>query len=186
MTLFHNKYRIESARLKGWDYSNDGLYFVTICTHGRECLFGQIIDGEMKLNAIGEIVKQEWEKTNEIRKSVELNEYIIMPNHFHAIIGIWNENYQRVDNKRRDALQCVSTLESPHNFGKNNLSNIIRGFKSSTTRKINEYRNTPGKPVWQTRFYDHIIRYEKEFNNILIYIVNNPINWIEDDYFELN
>ncbi len=88
MTLFQDKYRVESTRLRGWDYSSAGLYFVTICTCGRECFFGDVVDGEMRLTHICEIVVDEWQKTPAIRTNIELDEWIVMPNHLHGIIVI--------------------------------------------------------------------------------------------------
>lgn len=158
MTLFRNKYRIESARLKDWDYSTTGFYFITICVKNRINLFGNIINREMILNEYGKIADQEWEQTGIMRENIELYESIIMPDHFHGIIRILLPS--------GDALPGVSTGE--------NISNIIRGFKSSTTSKINKLRNTPGIQIWQPRFYDRIIRDERELNNVRNYIIKNP------------
>ncbi|MBI5306978.1 MAG: transposase [Planctomycetes bacterium] len=91
MTLYKNKYRIESTRLKDWDYSRDGYYFVTICTQDKKCLFGDVIDEKMRLSAIGEMVADEWQKTPQIRKKVSLDTWIIMPNHVHGIVVINND-----------------------------------------------------------------------------------------------
>jgi len=86
--LFKNKYRILTTRLKGWDYSSPGWYYITICTKDRECLFGEINDREMKLNDLGEIVREEWEKSFQIRTELICDTYIIMPNHIHGLIGV--------------------------------------------------------------------------------------------------
>jgi REP element-mobilizing transposase RayT len=91
MTLYKKKYRIESTRLKDWDYSRDGYYFVTICTQDKKCFFGDVIDEKVQLSAIGEIVADEWQKTPQIRKNVSLDTWIIMPNHVHGIIVINND-----------------------------------------------------------------------------------------------
>ena len=90
MELFKNKYRIGSKRLKGWDYSGAGRYFVTICTGNRVCYFGDVADGKMKLSPIGEIVNDEWYKTEQVRQNVKLDEFVVMPNHLHGIIVITN------------------------------------------------------------------------------------------------
>ncbi len=90
MTLFKNKYRVESTRLKGWDYTAAGLYFVTVCAKNRECFFGNVVNAEMCLSPIGEIVADEWQQTPRVRPYVELDEWIIMPNHVHGIIAIGN------------------------------------------------------------------------------------------------
>ena len=92
MTLFRDRYRIESTRLPGWDYASDGVYFVSICTRDRECFLGAVVDGEMVLSAVGLIVAEEWLKTAQIRKNVSLDEWVVMPNHLHGIIYIHNSD----------------------------------------------------------------------------------------------
>lgn len=199
---FKNKYRIESIRLQNWDYRWAGAYFVTICTKDRQHYFGKIEDGKMILSTIGEIVKIEWIKTFGMRPDMNLDmgEFVIMPNHFHAIILIGKNEYninqlnerakERLDGGR-DAMHCVSTAnetanetaESKNKFGpqSKNLASVIRGFKIGVTtnaRKINlEF-------AWQPLFYDQIIRDEKSFENISNYIINNPANWFGDRFGE--
>jgi putative transposase len=166
MTLFNNKYRIESARLKGYDYSLPGEYFVTICAGGMVECFGNIVDGEMKRNDVGEKVAEEWQRTQEIRNNIMLDEWIVMPNHFHGIIII--ESF--VETPRRG----VSTKK----LKPNSLGSIVGQFKSITTKRI----RSNGHPEfsWQPRFYDHIIRDEKGLNAIREYIHNNPAQWEYD------
>jgi REP element-mobilizing transposase RayT len=195
MDKFRNKYRIPSTRLQHWDYRWAGAYFITICTHNRMHWFGEIVDGVMKLSEIGNIVQSEWLKTFELRPDMNIwmGEFVVMPNHFHAIIGIGKNEYNtqrdtQRDTQRRDAMHCVSTdkpdkPDEPQNqFGpqSKNLASIVRGFKSSVTiaaRKIN-----PGFQ-WQPRFYDHIIRNDESFQTISNYIINNPARWQEDKFF---
>lgn len=186
---FPNKYRIASARLKDWDYGCNAIYFVTICTHKREHYFGEIIEDKMKLNEIGELVQKEWIKTPEIRPdmNLELGEFVVMPNHFHAIITIGKNKY----NTCTDARHCVSTFDQTKNnkdarhgvstFGaqSKNLASIIRGFKSSVTVMA---RKTNPKFAWQSRFHDHIIRDFDSYHRIEQYIQNNPARWKEDEY----
>lgn len=172
----NQKHKRHSIRLKGYDYSEEGAYFVTIVTDHREILFGKVVDGQMVLNELGEIVKKEWLKTGELRQNIEIidDEFCIMPNHFHGIIVISEDT-------RRDTARRV-----PSQFGKpvtNSLSIVIGAFKSAVTKRINQIRNTPGSPVWQSRFYDHIIRHEKDYNKIANYIYMNPSDWIKDDNF---
>jgi REP element-mobilizing transposase RayT len=109
MTKFKDKYRVESTRLPGWDYAGAGWYFVTICTWNRECLFGEIVDGEMRLSSIGEIVAEEWQKTPDIRPNVVLDEWVIMPNHLHGIIVILEPRDRTVVEKSRS----VETSRQP-------------------------------------------------------------------------
>lgn len=172
MVLYKNKFKIESARLKDWDYSNPGWYYVTICTKDMKCWFGEVKNGKMNLNEAGRIVDAEWKNTPVIRKMVELDYYVIMPNHFHGIIIINGDENQTVVETHRDAsLRRV----------KNNLSDIIRGFKGSVTKQL----HTKYHPLfkWQTRFYDHIIRNEKDLYRIRTYIQNNPLKWEVDEYY---
>ena len=188
---FQNKYRIESTRLKHWDYGWNASYFITICTKDRNCFFGNVVDGEMVLNDIGKIAKTEWLKTFEMRPDMNLTmgEFVIMPNHFHAIIGIGENKYNTRPNGR-DAMHCVSTIindttntnKNPKNkFGpqSKNLASIIRGFKIGVTKNA---RLINPDFAWQSRFHDHIIRDEKSFQNITNYIINNPLNWSEDQF----
>ena len=151
---YQNRYRIPSARLQNWDYGTDAAYFVTICTKDRECYFGDVMDGTMQLSEMGEIVKTEWIKTFEMRPDMNLimDEYIIMPNHFHAIIIIGENEYNM---RGRDAMHCVSA-GTTNKFGpqSKNLASIIRGFKMGVTKNA---RQIHAGFEWQARFYDHII-----------------------------
>ena len=207
---YQNKYRIPSARLQNWDYGANGAYFITICTHNREHYFGEIINGEMILNELGRIVETEWMKTIEIRPdmNLEFGEFVVMPNHFHAIIIIGKNEYNtqcdaqrttyrrdahctdamhRVSTihnaQRTDAMHRVSTIESINKFGpqSKNLASIIRGFKSAVTTNA---RKIHADFAWQFRFHDHIIRNTDEFNRIQTYIANNPQNWDNDKFHE--
>ncbi len=185
MALFKDKYHIESIRLPGHDYSQEGAYFITICTHNRQCLFGNIVDGEIMLNKFGELVKTEWQKTGIIRPNIVIDAFVIMPNHLHGILII-NDDYCR------DTLQRVSTIGRKTNennqieqFGKptkNSIPTIVRLFKSITTKQINQIRQTPGIPVWQRNYYEHIIRDTDDLSRIRHYIADNPKNWNNDKY----
>ena len=171
INLHHRK----SIRLKEYNYASPGEYFVTICTHQRECLFGEIIKEEMVLNSLGLIVQEEWLKTEIIRPELELDEFIMMPNHLHGIIVINCEP----EIKKQAVVGthgCASLQRKPRSLGA-----IIAGFKSAATKRINEERNMSRTPVWQPRFYEHIIRNDKELNNIREYIVNNPMQWHVDE-----
>jgi len=159
-----------SVRLKGYDYSQSGAYFVTIVTWQRERLFGEIVDGEMRLNALGEIVRTEWERTAIVRPNVELGAYVVMPNHFHAIIIFTNDG---VGATRRVA-PTTRTLQS------GSLGAVMAQFKSIVTKQIYEIRGTPKMPVWQRNYYEHIIRNSDEANRIHLYIESNPVTWATD------
>ena len=187
---FHHR---RSIRLKGYDYSADGLYFITICTKERNHYFGRVIDGKMVLNERGQIVKNEWLNTINVRKDeVILHEYIVMPNHFHAIIEICRRGVSHTpqihtpqshtpqshtpddglttsDRGVCDTIDrgvCDTPLRSPSKT----LGSIIRGFKSAVTKQI-------GFPVWQRNYHEHIIRNTNAFTKISNYILNNPAQW---------
>jgi len=160
-----------SIRLTGYNYSRAGAYFVTICTRERACLFGQVIDGTMRLNGTGRMVEREWERTATVRPDIEIDTFVVMPNHFHGIIVI---------RPGRGTLQRAPTTER---FGKptsNTIPTIIRLFKSTTTKQINEARRAPGVPVWQRNYYEHVIRNEQSLSRVRQYIADNPGQWETD------
>jgi REP element-mobilizing transposase RayT len=161
-----------SVRLKDYDYSRTGAYFLTICTRDKECLFGEIINGEMHLNNFGMIVEQQWLKTPELRPQTELDAYVVMPNHFHAILliddsraGAWAGRVQYAPTARK-FLSPSQTLGA-----------IIRGFKSAVTTRINGIQQLSGLLVWQRNYYEHIIRSEQALNKIREYISASPLQW---------
>jgi REP element-mobilizing transposase RayT len=149
-------------RLKDYDYSKDGYYFITICSKGRKEFFGDISEGEINLNRYGEIVNQCWCNLPKHYLNCSLDSFVIMPNHVHGIIVIDNEN-------------VVGNGLKP--FPTHGLSEIIRGFKTFSSRKINEEIENNYKFQWQKSFYDHIIRSEKSLDLIREYIQNNPLKW---------
>lgn len=169
MKKFQNKYRIPSARAPFWDYSDDGCYFITICTADRECLFGNIINQAVWLSQAGEIVRDEWNRSFEIRNELFCDAFVIMPNHIHAILRISTP----VETHGRASLPPGGIAHRPPK----SISSFVAGFKSSATKRINEYRQTPGKPVWQTRFHDRIIRGPDEYDRIRDYIEKNVERW---------
>lgn len=157
-------------RLKHYDYSQSGWYFVTICTQNHKHHFGKIKNGKMILNEFGIIVKKYWNEIPIHYPTVELDESVIMPNHIHGIIVIDNDNVGD---------------ENFYPLHKTDLSNIIKGFKIGVTKwcKDNNYPNFK----WQRSFYDIIIRNEEELYNIRKYILQNPLNWsLEKDILNLD
>jgi putative transposase len=166
----------KSNRLKNYDYSQNGMYFVTICTKNREKLFGEVVNGEMMLNYVGKITEQCWLKISIHFPYISLDKFVIMPNHIHGILEIVNND---------------SDVGNAHVRSKNNdrtkmsLSKVIQGFKSSVTRKIlypeqERIYAFPTKFSWQKSFHDRIIRNETELNKIREYIHKNPANWEQD------
>lgn len=160
------KHRRRSIRLKDYNYARNGAYFITVCAFDHQCLFGEIVNGEMQLKDFGQIVYDEWLRTAKLRPNVVLDVFIVMPNHFHAILIIESRG--------------VSTYApAPTNFRSpsQTVGAIVRGFKSAVTKQVNEIRNTPGLDVWQRNYYEHIIRNENERNLIRQYIIYNPQKW---------
>ena len=176
ITLFKNKYRIESARLKGYDYSSPGAYFITVCTKDRECLLGGIVDRQMILNHFGKIVLECWHDLPNHYSNIILDEFVIMPNHIHGIICI--------DNAVETGFKPVSTIKPVSTELNHGLSEFVRALKTFSSRRINTNRQTPGYPVWQSRFYEHIIHNETELKRIREYITNNPLNWETDENYK--
>jgi len=147
--------RRRNPRLSGYDYSSEGLYFVTICTHRRDFLFGEVIDGTMNLNEEGSVVREVW--ADMFGFSDDTETWIVMPNHVHGIVEISG---------------ITSTGKS--------LGRFIAAFKTVTTRRINEIRRTPGCVIWQRNFYEHIIGTDRALENIVAYIQENPMRWQRD------
>ena len=165
----------KSIRLKEFDYTTPWWYYITVCTSSHKNIFGEVKNGKCILSRYGKIVEGEWVKTKELRKNVDLDYYMIMPNHIHGIIII----------ESRDKARLVPTDE--RKYGKpvpNSLSSIIGSFKSAATKKINEIRKEQGEKVWQSRFYDHIIRNDNDLHRIRTYIQNNPLKWELDEYYK--
>jgi REP element-mobilizing transposase RayT len=149
-------------RLKDYDYSQSGYYFVTICTRGRKEFFGSVREGRMKLNKYGEIINKCWDELPKHYLNCLLDSFVIMPNHVHGIIVIDNEN-------------IVGNGLKP--FPTHGLSEIIRGFKTFSSRKINEEIKNGNKFQWQKSFYDNIIREEKSLHNLRQYVMYNHLKW---------
>ena len=182
-----NLHKRRSIRLQDYNYSQPGEYFITICTYNHECSFGDIVGEEMRLNKSGEIVQEEWLRTAEIREDVELDSFVVMPNHLHGIITL-NDSRRGTSQRAIVGANCNSPnngayIDTPLRKTKfhspsGTIGAIIRGFKSAATKRINELRSTPGIPVWQRGYYEHIIRDDKDLDNVREYIVNNPLKWL--------
>ncbi len=269
-TMDKNKYNRCSIRLKNYDYSSAGAYFITLCTHNRQYLFGEIVNGEMCLNEYGKIVRDEWFCSVHIRNEIELfeNEFIVMPNHIHGVVwivenvGATGGSPQRTtggssqtttgcspqptnSGSPQPTTECSPqpttggssqpttgcspqpttgwspqpttgwspqpmtgwspqpttgwspqpttewspqpttgcSPQRPNGPLKKSLSSFVAGFKSTVTKQINQIRQTPGIPVWQRNYYEHIIRNDNELNKIREYIINNPLTWETDDNY---
>ncbi len=207
---FFNRFRILSTRMQNWDYGWNAPYFVTICTQKHTCYFGKIVEGKIELSEIGKIAQQYWTEIPAHFPYVHLGAFVIMPNHIHGIVIIDKPNVRTPEsqnvrtpdsqNARTPDLQNVRTpdlqnLETPDSgvstikqtkaaskkWKPETLGVIINQYKRKITidiRRINPHF------AWQTRFYDHIIRNHESYVRIEQYIINNPLKWVDDQFFE--
>ena len=160
--------RRKITRLPFYDYSQPGAYFVTIITYHRLRLFSDITNGTVALTRRGQIVDQVWNDLVHHYQNLELDEYVIMPNHIHGIIRLLETDHAP---DSRD-------LQKP-----THLPEIIRLFKSFSARMINEEFGSTGLAFWQRNYYEHIIRNDEDFNRIRGYIIANPVTWFTDEHF---
>ena len=181
-----------SIRLKGYDYSQAGLYFITICTQDKLHLFGEITNDEMILNDAGITIEKWWNKLKNKFPNIELDEFVVMPNHFHGIIQIINTNPipvgadLRVCHDNTGELDVGEHIKGEHTGSP--LHTMIQWFKTmSTNEYIRNVKNnhwTPfNKKLWQRNYYEHIIRNEKSYLHISEYIRTNPFKWLDDKYY---
>ena len=180
-----------SIRIKGYDYTQPGAYFLTLCTHERSMLFGDLINDQLVANEYGRIVREEWLKSADIRDEIVLDEFVIMPNHLHGIVWIMG------DTEGADGRPPLPFEPTPSAFPPStpadaeptrlqrtprSLGAFVAGFKSAVTTRINRLRDVIGMPVWQRNYYEHVIRSESALFAIRRYIVENPLRWTLDHY----
>ena len=202
MTFNLAKRHRHSIRLRGHDYSQPGAYFITLCVQDRECLFGEIINGEMKLNNVGKFAKMCWIAIPDHFPRVKLDEFVIMPNHVHGILIIRDFPAMGIDVGATDPValareprcpdRAIDPVTPTTDGNKNKLRKrpngpsagsigaIIGQYKSVISKRINTIHQTPGKIRWQRDFYDRISRNENELFRIRQYISNNPMQWDKD------
>ncbi|MFZ3078089.1 MAG: transposase [Bellilinea sp.] len=185
----HNHSR-RSNRLKGFDYSLPGAYFVTLVTFSRACLFGKVSGEDLELNLLGQCAATILQ-TLPFHFNIDLDEWVVMPNHVHAIFFIQSRgdaSGRMIDCGEPRLSPDASPLPGrtyPHGTVPSCLGAIIQNFKSITARKINAIRNTPDSVVWQRNYYDRIIRDDRELERVRGYILDNPRQWMEDlEYME--
>ena len=187
-----------TVRVRGHDYAGRATYFVTLVTENRECLFGQVIDGKMYLNELGHIVREEWLRSPQIRSELDLDRWIVMPNHLHGIVCFmtdrdpqWQGAPPRAPTTsmktstscrlqgrcRGDRSVALPSENRPNGLPAKSLGSFIAGFKLMTTIRINKVRGTPGIPVWQRNYDEHIIDNDAELQRVRRYIEDNPRNW---------
>ena len=174
MTFDPEEHGRGSIRLPGYDYTQPGAYFVTICTNERREILGDIVDGVVRPNAAGRIVAEHWAGLPGHYPNVWLDEFVLMPIHVHGIIHLTDGLSSSVGAGFQPAHACPETKKQ------HGLPEIIRGFKTFPSRGINQLLGTPGQPVWQRTYYEHVVRNEFDLDAIRRYIVENPLKW-EDD-----
>ena len=176
-----DKHHRRTIRLRGWDYTQTGAYFITLCVQNRECLFGDVINGEMWLNDFGEIVLDEWHRTADVRCEITLDAFVVMPNHVHGIIvinnadGALNHGHCITVGAARRVAPIATNRLVPRSIGA-----IIGQFKSISTKRINAQCGVYGISTWQRDYYEHIISNGGELNRIRKYIMDNPRHWKSD------
>jgi REP-associated tyrosine transposase len=193
----------KTCRLQDYDYTSPGAYFITICTWKKKCLLGKIEDGRMRLNEIGLLASQYWWEIPKHFPNVQLDAFIVMPNHIHGILifGEYISDTAPAPLARIHlrALPCVPTAKpfgklisrtdkglkanAGEQFGKpvsGSLPSVLRSFKASVTKRVNILRNTPGDRLWQSRYYEHVIRKPEKINLMREYINSNPARWAID------
>jgi putative transposase len=160
--------------LRSYDYSQSGAYFITICTNNRECLFGKIVDGVVQLSEMGKIIADSWQWLEEQYDYVELDEWVVMPNHMHGIIVINDDTCESCRGGSRTAL--TKLRRKP-------IGGLIGAYKTVSTKRINEFPQTPGAKLWQRNYWEHVIRNEHDLAEVREYIRNNSIKWEFDSLY---
>ncbi|MBL8005280.1 MAG: hypothetical protein JNL36_09300 [Candidatus Kapabacteria bacterium] len=177
-----------SIRLPEYDYSQVGMYFVTICCQDMVCRFGSVVGGKIVLNECGRIAKECWEMTPLIRENIDLGAFVIMPNHMHGIIhingrGVLHTPNLENDSEHLDVKDNEGVFNTPLQSPKQKLGSIVRGYKSAVTKKSLQI-GVSGK-LWQRNYYEHVIRNEYSYQRISEYIFNNPAQWEYDTLYRL-
>jgi REP element-mobilizing transposase RayT len=180
---YKGKYRTTSLRLQTWDYGWNGAYFITICTERMQHFFGEIENGKMHLSPLGALADVLWHEIKSHSKNVELDEFVVMPNHIHGIL-ILKAPHTGDENAQKQTRHALSLDGTPgqkrfQDQGKNTISSIVGGYKSAVTKHANRLGY---KFKWQKLFWDVIIRNDRSYQNIKNYIIKNPENWKGDRF----
>jgi len=177
-TITRSKAQRRSNRLRSFDYRRSGFYYVTICTYKRLKLFGDIIDGEMRLSRLGEVAREEWRHIAHARSNVELDRHVIMPNHVHGLIIITDELESDFGQSAK-----YSHAKQPRGYSAGSLGAIISHYKAAVSRCARSGLIGRSQHIWQRNYYDHIVRDEKSLNEIRRYIIENPARWQDDSLY---
>jgi REP element-mobilizing transposase RayT len=170
------KHRRRSIRLREYDYTQARAYFVTVCSHKQRCIFGRVVDGEMLWTELGRVIAACWNEIPHHFLNARLDASVLMPNHVHAIIVIAREAVRARDNV---GATHASPLR-PRGPKRQSVAAIAGSFKSASTKRINQMRGTPGLPLWQRNYHEHVVRNEHGMKRIREYILTNPVGWTLD------
>ena len=178
------KHHRRSIRLREYDYSHAGVYFVTICVKNRECLFGEIIDGVIHSNEACDMIVAEWSDLLNRFSNIDLDEFVVMPNHLHGLLVLFGRGESCIRPDKNITIEEGDHKDRPYGTLSESIGRVIQAFKSITTHRYIEgvtagWPPFPGK-LWQRNYYERIVRNEKELDKIREYIVNNPGKWAED------
>jgi REP element-mobilizing transposase RayT len=179
MSSSEERRRRRSIRLPGYNYSEQGSYFITICTAGRQCILGNVEDGVAVLSAFGEIARQEWLRSATLRREVILDAFVVMPNHVHGIVTLT----EQAPGAGSDVGAHGNAPGRAPIRQSRSIATFVGGFKGSVVRRINRLRGTSGVAVWQRNYHEHIIRDEEDLQRIRQYIIDNPLGWERDQYY---
>ncbi|MDD5088031.1 MAG: transposase [bacterium] len=168
---------MKSTRLPHYDYAASGTYFLTLCIHNKECFLGEVGDGSVHLSEYGRIVEREWRHSAEIRKELNVGDFIVMPNHLHGIVLLRENNEAHCRAALPDVYRRSSRERESHS-----ISSFVAGFKAYTTKLVNELRKAPGTRLWQPNYFEHVIRNADQFSRACNYIRTNPLRWELDKY----
>jgi REP element-mobilizing transposase RayT len=176
MTYNPDIHHRRSIRLREFDYSTSGGYFVTTCVQNRECLFGEVLGDVMVLNEAGELVETIWNGLTERFLCIELDAFVVMPNHAHFIINIVSPDVRDGANRGNRAGQesRAGQAHAP------TLGQVVGAFKSISAVQVNRLLSRTGQPLWQRNYYERVIRNEGELRGLRDYIIHNPLNWADD------
>jgi REP element-mobilizing transposase RayT len=170
--------------LQGYDYASPGAYFVTICTHQRQCLFGAVVEGELRLNAFGQMVNACWQRLPFHFPHLNLDAFVTMPNHVHGILiltdsgrgeAFGTERVGQSENHCSNASPLRPRGTTPGSIGA-----IVQNFKSVSAQRMNRRCQPNTIKIWQRNYYEHIVRNEISLQHLRQYIQNNPLSWKED------
>lgn len=186
-----DRHHRRSIRLKDYDYSQAGAYFVTICTQEKACLFGEVVDDEMRLNEYGEYIVRWWDDIPRHFPAVDTDVFVVMPNHIHGLVVMTDEPVGAgLPRQESDApphaghttsgSATLGEATSPLPLRRPLLGNVVAYFKYQSAKHINTSRGLPGAAVWQRNYYEHIIRNEASLSHIRQYILDNPVRWVFD------